>query len=147
MAMSTSPAPEPVTADALRATTYRLARRLNATQADGELSQTHRSVLARLDLDGNLSGADIARAERITPQAAHLAISALVDRGLVERHPDPQDGRRRVLALTDAGRQAIRQVRNEKNAWLEDQLARLTAAERKTLGKALNILTAIADAP
>jgi len=37
-------------------------------------------------------------------------VDRLAARGLIERHPDPADGRGRRLSLTDAGRGVQRQI-------------------------------------
>ena len=47
-------------------------------------------------------------------------IAALETRGLVERTADPDDGRRVVLSVTDAGREVLRDRRNART----EQLAR-----------------------
>lgn len=44
------------------------------------------------------------------PTASHL-VDKLVRMGLVERHEDPQDRRRIVASITDAGRERVRRLR------------------------------------
>ena len=52
-------------------------------------------------------------------------LAALEARGLIERAPDPDDGRRAVMSITDAGLELLRSRRNAK----VQQLARALATE------------------
>ncbi len=61
-----------------------------------------RSALARLDRGGPATSSAMAREAQITAQAMGATLNALRNRGLVERRPDPEDGRRVVLTVTDA---------------------------------------------
>jgi len=107
-------------ASALRVSIGPLLRRLRQVQADGELTLPESSALTRLDRGGPATSSALARLEQISPQSMGATLSALEARGLVERRPDPGDGRRVVISLAEAGRQALR---NKRNARVE-QLAR-----------------------
>jgi DNA-binding MarR family transcriptional regulator len=89
----------------------RVARRLRhlyaATDAAGGTSFTELGVLSRLERIGAMSPTALASAERITPQAVGTVLSHLASRGLIERRPDPADGRRLIVTISDAGRAAI----------------------------------------
>jgi len=56
--------------------------------------------------DGPMTLRDIARAIAVDPPAATVAVDLLQARGLVQRAPHPDDNRRKLVHLTDAGRQA-----------------------------------------
>lgn len=73
-----------------------------------------RTALSRLDHSGPTTSSALAREVQITAQAMGATLSALRTRGLVERRPDPEDGRRVVLTVTDAGRQALKDKRNAR---------------------------------
>jgi len=92
-----------------------LLRRLRQVQTDGELTMPETSALARLDRGGPMTSADLARMEQITPQSMGATLATLEARGLVERRPDPGDGRRVVMSLTEAGLQALR-IRRDARA-------------------------------
>ncbi|WP_220089794.1 MFS transporter [Streptomyces sp. SID8358] len=64
-------------------------------------SQT--SVLSRLDKDGMSSVGGLAAAERFRHQSVAATGGVLVERGLVSRRPDPGDGRRQLVFVTDSG--------------------------------------------
>ena len=64
-------------------------------------------VLIKL-LDGPMTLREIARAAEIDPPAATVGADQLEARGLVHRTPHPDDLRRKLVHLTDAGRDAAR---------------------------------------
>src|SRR5271155_3603717 len=89
----------------LRVSIGLLLRRLRQGQVEGELTLPESSALVRLDRGGPATPSALARLEQISPQSMGATLAALEARGLVERHPDPQDGRRSVMSVTDPGRQ------------------------------------------
>ena len=73
-------------------------------------------------------------------------LAALEARGLVARRPDPADGRRVVLSLTDAGRQALRDKRSARVEQLAQALSRgFTPAELSQLMAAAPLLERLAQ--
>ena len=62
-------------------------------------------VLIKL-ADGPMSLREIARAVAVDPPAATVGVDQLEARGLVYRTPHPDDRRRKLVHLTDAGRDA-----------------------------------------
>jgi DNA-binding MarR family transcriptional regulator len=101
-------------AAALRVSIGLLVRRLRQVQPDGELTLPETSALARLDRGGPATPSELARLERISPQSVGATVAALEVRGLVERRPDPDDGRRAVISLTETGSQMLRHRRNAR---------------------------------
>jgi DNA-binding MarR family transcriptional regulator len=91
-----------------------LLRRLRQVPTEGELTLPESAVLARLDRGGPSSAAELAKRERISPQSIGATIAALEGRGLVGRTPDPDDGRRQILLLTEAGAATLRSRRDAK---------------------------------
>src|SRR6201989_1718858 len=80
-----------------------LLRRLRQIPTGDELTLSESAALARLDRGGPATAAELARAEQISPQSMGATLGALQERGLIERAPDPKDGRRMILTLTDGG--------------------------------------------
>ena len=133
-------------AGALRVSIGLLLRRMRQVQADGELTLPESSALTRLDRGGPATSSALARLEQISPQSMGATLSALEARGLVERRPDPGDGRRVVISLSEAGLQALR---NKRNARIE-QLARalssgFTRSELQQLMAAAPLLERLAQ--
>jgi DNA-binding MarR family transcriptional regulator len=62
-------------------------------------------VLIKL-LGGPMTLREIARAVEVDPPAATVGVDQLEARGLVRRTPHPDDNRRKLVHLTDAGRDA-----------------------------------------
>jgi DNA-binding MarR family transcriptional regulator len=73
-----------------------------------DLSMSQVSVIAKLDGPGGLTGAELARAEGVKPQSISSTVASLEELGFIQRQPDPVDGRRIVLSLTEAGREVRR---------------------------------------
>ncbi|MGB3626234.1 MAG: MarR family winged helix-turn-helix transcriptional regulator [Henriciella sp.] len=79
-----------------------------------ELSRSESMVMMHVQLN-NVRPADIARSLRLTRQAVHHTIGALVDRGILELVDDPTDGRVRIVQLTELGRAMRRDARKIVN--------------------------------
>ncbi|MBO1419207.1 MarR family winged helix-turn-helix transcriptional regulator [Streptomyces sp. FH025] len=124
----------------LRVLLNRLRRRLKETEDPHGLTPSQASVLSRL-ADGPATVGDLAAAERVRSQSMTNTIAALAERGLIERQPDPSDGRRQVISLS---RQAVEQLNDSRHAreeWLAGALQeRYTAAERRSIIEALALL-------
>jgi DNA-binding MarR family transcriptional regulator len=132
-------------ASALQATLGRLYRRLRQTRITSDLSMPESSALSRLDREGPISAAQLSKLERITPQAMGSTLAGLAERGLLERAPDPSDGRRTILTLTPAGGEAVHSKRSARTEQLAGALARLTPSERETLVGVLPLLDRLAQ--
>nr|WSW67020.1 MarR family transcriptional regulator [Streptomyces sp. NBC_00995] len=119
----------------------RLLRRLRSSSSESLLTPTQRSVLARLADGGPATTADLARAEFVRPQSMRLTLGALEEQGLVERAPDPADGRKSVVSVTGAGRTTLAEVRAAKRNWLADAVAaELDGEERRAVAEAVVLI-------
>jgi DNA-binding MarR family transcriptional regulator len=110
-------------AGTLRVSIGLLVRRLRQVHADGELTWSESSALARLDRGGPATPSALAKLEQISPQSMGATLGALEARGLVERRPDPGDGRRAVMSLTEAGLQTLLSRRNARTEQLAKSLS------------------------
>ena len=125
----------------------RVKRRLKELADKDDLTPSQSSVLSRLDKDGPASASELAVAERVRPQSMAAILSALRAADLIERHPDPQDGRRQVVSLTTTGRHRIQGDRRVRQEWLAQALQdNCTEAERQTIVKALALLDTALEA-
>ncbi|MFF3559282.1 MarR family winged helix-turn-helix transcriptional regulator [Streptomyces sp. NPDC002574] len=100
------------TATRLRVSMSAFMRRTRDAAAEGDLTGPEMAALSRLDRSGPGTTADLARWEQITAQAMGATIGSLERGGLVARTPDATDGRRSVVALTEAGRTALGEGRS-----------------------------------
>jgi DNA-binding MarR family transcriptional regulator len=128
----------------LRETLGRVVRRLRAEP--GGPSVRYMTVLSRLDRNGPSSTSDLAAAERMRPQSMAQTVRDLEEEGLVSRRPDPADGRRAFVELTDAGLDLLRVTRARRETWLAQALEReLDDRERELLRDALALLGRLAE--
>lgn len=133
-------------AAALRVSVGMLLRRLRQVRPDDELTLPEGSALARLDRIGPATPGALAKVEQISPQSMGATLAALEARGLIERHPDPADGRRVVLSVTEAGLELLRNKRGARTEQLAQALsAGFTAAEMRQLAAAAPLLERLAQ--
>jgi DNA-binding MarR family transcriptional regulator len=73
-------------------------------------------------------------------------LSSLVRRGLVERRPDAQDGRRIFLALTKTGQQVIRDKQSARIRQLGQALSKkFTSEELEILAAAVPLIERLGE--
>lgn len=121
-------------------------RRLRHAPVQDELTMPEISVLERLDRAGPATPGRLAKAEQVSPQATGKTLGALEERGLVERHADPGDGRRVVMSLTDAGLALLRHKRSARTMQLAKALGdRFSADELQTLAAAAPLIERLGD--
>ncbi len=133
-------------AAALRVSIGLLVRRLRAVVAEGELTLPETSALARLDRGGPTTASALAKLEQISPQSMGATLAALETRGLVQRRPDPQDGRRAVISVTKAGLLVLRKRRNARTQQLARALSSgFTRSELRRLAAVAPLLERLAQ--
>ena len=133
-------------AGTLRVSIGLLLRRLRQTRTGGELTLPESSALTRLDRGGPATASALAKLEQISPQSMGATLGALEAKGLIERRPDPGDGRRAVLSVTDAGSRLLRDKRNARTEQLAKALsAGFTPAEIQLLAAASPLLERLAE--
>jgi len=126
----------------------RTARRLRqeaAGAAAGELTPTAAAALATVERHGPLTPSELAEIERVKRPTATRTLRVLGEAGLVERAPDPEDGRSALVSLTATGRERLRRLRGRKNAYLARRMRDLPPADVETLERAAAILEGILE--
>jgi DNA-binding MarR family transcriptional regulator len=132
-------------ASAVRLSVGLLLRRMRQTQVDGELTLPESAALARLDREGPTTASALAKQEQISPQSMGATLAGLEARGLIERHQDPDDGRRVVLSITKTGKQRRRSRTDARTAQLAQALSTgFTPAEIQQLKAAAPLLERLA---
>jgi DNA-binding MarR family transcriptional regulator len=127
------------TAAHLRLVINRAARRMRQ-EAGTELRASHASALTSVELHGPLTPSELAEVERIKRPTATRILRGLEEEGLVERTPDPKDGRSALISLTGEGRERLRRLRQRKNAYLARRMRDLDPRDVATLERAAEIL-------
>jgi DNA-binding MarR family transcriptional regulator len=129
----------------LRVALGRVVRRLRQGHVVGELTQSESSVLSRLDREGPATPGCLADLERVKPQAMGVTLAGLVDRDLVAREPDPSDGRKVLMSVTEAGRKLITDRRSRTNERFAAALTQFSPAERRRLLDAIPLFERLAE--
>ncbi|MFT4034606.1 MAG: MarR family winged helix-turn-helix transcriptional regulator [Patulibacter sp.] len=130
-------------ASALRQAVHSLTRRFrgNAILPIPQLQAL--GLIARL---GPRTTSQLAAHERMRPQSMAQTVGQLEAAGLVERRPDPADGRQQLVSLTAQGDASLAEFRRAADAWAADALTtQLSAAERAQLAAAVPLLLRLAD--
>lgn len=125
-----------------------LVRQLRQLNADEGLTLSETSALARLDRGGATTVTALAKLEQISTQSMGATVSALERRGLIQRRPDPADGRQAYLAVTEAGREMLRSRRDARAQALARALsAGFTPSELRRLAAAAPLIERLAQLP
>jgi DNA-binding MarR family transcriptional regulator len=133
-------------AGALRVAVGLVVRKLRQAPYADELTLAESSALSRLERGGPATSSDLARVDRISPQSMGVTVASLLDRGLIERARDPEDGRRIVLSVTDAGRRTMRDKRGARTEHIAAALREgFTADELRQLEGATALLERLAE--
>ncbi|MEU0803959.1 MarR family transcriptional regulator [Streptomyces sp. NPDC005970] len=131
----------------IRVVVGRLRRRLKETYDNEELTPTQTAVLSRLSKEGPASTSDLAAAERVRPQSMAATLGVLDERGLIQRRPDPDDGRRQLISLSESGTAYVDDKRRAGEEWLAQALeSGYTEEERQDIIKALALLDRLSRA-
>jgi DNA-binding MarR family transcriptional regulator len=129
----------------LRVVVSRLRRRLLSVSGSADVSPAQAYVLARLSRGDVATASALAAAEQVRPQSMATTLATLEEAGLVSRRPDPADGRRQLVELTDAGRERVEGARDARDEWLATSLEeQFTEAERRTIIAAMRLVERIA---
>lgn len=90
-------------------------------------------LLAHLVMDGPKRTTALAEAVHADPSTVSRQTAALVRHGLLERRPDPEDGRASILAATPDGERVFRDNRREHVQWMAETLHGWSMAEVEQL--------------
>jgi DNA-binding MarR family transcriptional regulator len=125
----------------------RISHRLNEIRAESfrsaDLAIWEFDVLAALRRAGEpfqLSPAQLVRSTMVTSGTLSNRLDLLSERGLVERRPNPGDGRSVIVSMTTQGRELVDRAMITLVEDEEKQLAPLSHAERSQLIELLRLL-------
>jgi DNA-binding MarR family transcriptional regulator len=102
-------------------------------------------TLELLDRAGPANIAALAQIRNVKHQSMRLVTAQLEEEGLIERMPDPQDGRSVLFAVTARGRDRLDAARAARAAHIADVIAaRLTPDECAELRRAIRLIERLA---
>jgi MarR family transcriptional regulator, lower aerobic nicotinate degradation pathway regulator len=102
----------------------------------------HFAILSALDELGPLSQAELGRCTGIDRSDIVASINAMVERGFLDRSPDPDDGRRNIITLTPAGKSHLEHLDALLAAVQREFLSALSPGESRTV---IELLTRVID--
>ena len=123
-------------ADSLRAPLLRAARRLRQEAQRAGSSALDALILGYIRRRPGVGVSELAQAEQISRPSMSGHIKRLEAAGWIQRFDDQEDGRRSGLQITPAGEAQLDAVRQRRNDWLADRLARLSPDDRAALADA-----------
>ena len=122
-----------------------LLRRVRGEAGHEGPSWSQAAAMGRLQRNGPMTTAELARSEMVNPQSMGSLLAELEQDGLVQRQPHPTDGRQILFSLTEAGIEARRQRHAAKLAWLAAAIAGFDTEEQRTLGDAIVLIRRLAE--
>jgi DNA-binding MarR family transcriptional regulator len=81
-------------------------------------------ILSVIDEYGALGISQLAAADRSSQPSMSAAVNQLVEQGLVDKQPNPEDARGSVVTLTGSGRRELTRVRRHNGELVADRIAR-----------------------
>jgi len=102
-----------------------------------ETTSVQYSVLVVVDQDGPMSQRELCDKVDLDRSTITDLLTRMERRGLILRRPDPEDGRRKSVVLTDEGRAERRRLRPLVEQVEKELTSALTGAEREALRDAL----------
>jgi len=128
---------------AIRLPTWLRADAERRLAASDRLSFSALSVLHTLSRLGPCRLSDLVRTEQIKQPALTSAVAKLERDGLIERRPDPRDGRASMLSLTADGQSVVSRRHADRVERLRTLIDRLPLADRNRLLSIAGVLDQI----
>lgn len=130
----------------IRTSLFRLVRRLRQERPEGELSYSQLNALGWLEREGPMTNAELAAAERVTPQTMLRATTELVSADLISRADNPNDRRQVLLKITTSGATLVRDDRRRRDTFLAKAMdTTLTPTEQDLLRLAAGLMDKLAE--
>jgi DNA-binding MarR family transcriptional regulator len=125
-----------VVAQLNRYATQRIQMQLPAAQA---------RLLATIEDNSEARICDLAAVDHCSQPTMTIQVRRLEEAGLVTRTVDPVDARAVRIRITPDGLRMLSQVRHDRAAAIEPQLARLAPADHQTLADTIAVLRRLLD--
>ena len=122
----------------------RIQRQLRA-RAGSDMTPSQSSALARIEQDGPLRLGALAELEGTTAATMSRVIDSLSDRSLIERVPDPLDGRASLVRLRPEGGELLHRLRARYTEALRSALSELTPAEQKVIHDTIPVMARLSE--
>ena len=104
------------------------------------LSMSQMGTLLFLHRHETCAVSDIGEYLGVTAAASSQLLNRLVEQGLIERSEDPEDRRHKLLAVTPAGRDTVKEAMQIRQSWLVQLSQMLSASEQAQVEEAVDLL-------
>jgi DNA-binding MarR family transcriptional regulator len=108
-----------------------------AVEVHPELNPTSYMLLSTLSERGTRRAADLAELFALDKGSVSRVVHQLLELGLVERTPDPADGRASILSVTDEAVRRLAEVRDHRREHFDERLAAWEPGEIAQLAQGL----------
>ena len=129
-------------ANQLRPIVLRLARHLRAETHTRGVTGGQVSLLVAIEFNAGMTAQQLAQREGLSAPGVSGHLARLEGQGLIRRVRG-SDRRRVGLHITNAGRQVLETVREQRNSWLAGRLEELSPEDRAAIQAALGPLDAV----
>lgn len=133
-----------VVAEVFIETVRKSSGRLTCPDNNADLTPALMECLQYVYLHGAAPIRQIAGGLEISLSAASQLVDRLVRKGMVTRGENEQDRRLTKVDLTDAGREAVRQMRQRKSEWFDGILEAMPHSQRRAFREGLEHFLKIA---
>jgi DNA-binding MarR family transcriptional regulator len=128
----------------LRVALLRIQRQLR-TRSGSDITPSQSSALSRIEQSGPVRLGSLADLEGTTAATMSRVIDSLADRQLIERVPDPEDGRASLVRLSPQGGELLHELRARYTEALRAALAELGEEEQRRVRQAIPVLERLSD--
>lgn len=136
------PSHEPETAeDALAVLLITLGRRMRMRHTDDLVDPAQMPLLFALSCRGAVRLNDIASTTRLDASTVSRHVKQLLGKGLIVSTPDPEDGRARLIEISQEGKHVLSRTIEHRREIVAEALTEWSADDRESLRLDLNRLT------
>ena len=108
--------------------------------AGADIERAGAAMLARIEEHEPARLSELAEAAGVDVSTASRQLARLVELGLVERRPDPDDRRAALHRLSPTGRALRGRLAQARREWIDGILVDLDEGERRTLARLLGVV-------
>jgi DNA-binding MarR family transcriptional regulator len=138
---------EPETADeAVLQLMMALGRRFRQRQAGDLVDPAQAGLLYALKCHGAMRLGDLADSMKLDASTVSRHVQQLSDRGFLQRDPDPEDARARIIDISPEGLIALKATSDQRKAFVVEALSGWSDRDRSSLRNHLiRLTTALGD--
>lgn len=109
------------------------------------ITPTLLAALSTIERHGPVTAGDLASHEQVEKPTVTRLLAVLEERELIDRTPDPLDGRVAWVQISASGRKLLQRTRRRKDGYLAKRIKSLSTDEQATLERAAEILDRLAE--